>query len=459
MNSTQYHIIKTQLESLIKYLEPYLPLANCHTVDYFTENLLSKNISESIVTEIKSLGYTKTLNCILNSKSCPGASNLNQYIADCASKSLSNNTEICLSENNLYEKINSTFPNTASVKLKAFVSEKKSHEIEVLSSLVNHLKQLSKVSHLIDVGDGKGYLSSMLALHYQIPVLGIDASHINTTSAINRAEKLGKNWNGVIKNPNKTVSKSSKFNPNSFLYKQVTQFVTETTDCKKLVSDVFGEEVDSLGLVGLHTCGNLAPSSLKIYTSNENIKVLCNVSCCYHLLTESYESEDGSVGFPLSNFLLSKNYKLGRNARMLTAQSIERILSKKEMAPITVFYRAIFQQVLNSYSVELPNKNVRRMKKECADFVEYAKRAMEKVEADVKISDKELDDIYELYRHRYDEMSTFYYLRCMLAPVIESLILLDRLLYLFEQGFEKSYLVKLFDPVVSPRCFGIVSLK
>jgi len=39
------------------------------------------------------------------------------------------------------------------------------------------------------------------------------------------------------------------------------------------------------------------------------------------------------------------------------------------------------------------------------------------------------------------------------------LILLDRLLYLKELGYERSYLIDLFDPVISPRHFAIVSIK
>lgn len=30
---------------------------------------------------------------------------------------------------------------------------------------------------------------------------------------------------------------------------------------------------------------------------------------------------------------------------------------------------------------------------------------------------------------------------------------------IFFQGIEKSYLVKLFDPVISPRCYGIVAVR
>lgn len=43
---------------------------------------------------------------------------------------------------------------------------------------------------VVDAGDGKGYLSSHLALKYKIKVLGVDAQSNHTNSAINRLGKL-----------------------------------------------------------------------------------------------------------------------------------------------------------------------------------------------------------------------------------------------------------------------------
>lgn len=41
-------------------------------------------------------------------------------------------------------------------------------------------------------------------------------------------------------------------------------------------------------LTGLHTCGNLASTSMEVFVNSEELKVLCNVGCCYHLLDEKY---------------------------------------------------------------------------------------------------------------------------------------------------------------------------
>ncbi|KAG7214242.1 hypothetical protein INR49_023230 [Caranx melampygus] len=52
----------------------------------------------------------------------------------------------------------------------------------------------------------------------------------------------------------------------------------------------------------------------------------------------------------------------------------------------------------------------------------------------------------------------YFSLALLLAPVVETLVLLDRMIYLQENGVD-SQLVALFDPNFSPRNFVLVALK
>lgn len=52
----------------------------------------------------------------------------------------------------------------------------------------------------------------------------------------------------------------------------------------------------------------------------------------------------------------------------------------------------------------------------------------------------------------------YFSLSLLLAPVVETLVLLDRIVYLQENGVD-SHLVPLFDPNFSPRNFVLVALK
>ncbi len=55
-------------------------------------------------------------------------------------------------------------------------------------------------------------------------------------------------------------------------------------------------------------------------------------------------------------------------------------------------------------------------------------------------------------------MVTFYSLRLSFAPLLESVFLLDRGLYLLERGIE-SLIVPIFDPAQSPRNFALIAVK
>jgi len=118
----------------------------------------------------------------------------------------------------------------------------------------------------------------------------------------------------------------------------------------------------NLTMSGLHTCGDLASVSLQLYQKDANINLFAGVGCCYHLLTEKKplqtsvntdyqdnleltleenfqrldfdssiegdESDDScpvSAGFPLSQKLKCSSFSLGRNARMIAAQSPARL--------------------------------------------------------------------------------------------------------------------------------------
>ena len=179
---------------------------------------------------------------------------------------------------------------------------------------------------------------------YDYKVLGIDSSAGNTQSAMKRSRQLEKQWSGLLKNatlkrepteesgPNEVGSSAASDQSNmetsvdkpvtsihnSRTFMPVTQFVTPDTDILGLFSSYFetlseeahvnGESTESeeaisakniedLGklalsenvmITGLHTCGNLATSILKLFVSNSDAKIMCNVGCCYNHIDEEF---------------------------------------------------------------------------------------------------------------------------------------------------------------------------
>ena len=73
------------------------------------------------------------------------------------------------------------------------------------------------------------------------------------------------------------------------------------------------------------------------------------------------------------------------------------------------------------------------------------------------------DEILEYYLDRFrpdkKKLMTFYEFRCLLGAVVESVILIDRLLFLLESDVASQVaLIRCFDPVISPRCHALVAL-
>lgn len=415
------------LEKILRYLEPLLPIANCHMVDFFTEDLYEKHIPKEIRRELQNSNVDALKAFWDPTKQLP---KLYDFINATKSFTLPH-FPVCLDLNTFESMlIDSGCKTLSGLRSETFMTPKKSHEVEILSKIASAVSELSNNRHIIDIGDGKGYLSSTLAAHSNLNVLGVDSSMTNTVGAAKRIEKM-----------NKTLRRKQNFRD----YKRTTRFVTETTDLKRLVSEHF-PDADNFGLVGLHTCGDLAASCLKIYASNDDVTSMCNVGCCYHLITT----------FPLSRYLKERNFTLDRNARMVAAQSLDRMVHRKEKPSDILFYRSLFQVYLVRNAPELLERQAGRFKKP-TNFVNYVRKNLKKFGSTLAPSDGELMELYHAYSSV--DLQAFYLFRAHLAPVIESVVLLDKLLYLYENGYEKSYLVRLFDPVVSPRCYGLISLK
>lgn len=50
-----------------------------------------------------------------------------------------------------------------------------------------------------------------------------------------------------------------------------------------------------------------------------------------------------------------------------------------------------------------------------------------------QVNDEKINQLYDKYQIEYERIKIFFILKQTLAPIIEGLILMDRLLYLYEQ--------------------------
>uniref|UniRef100_F6QFT3 Methyltransferase like 25 n=1 Tax=Rattus norvegicus TaxID=10116 RepID=F6QFT3_RAT len=550
------------LQDLLSFLRGALAISSAHTVDFYTKSIWQELVDlppESVLATLRKSAAEAELHETLplgEAEAGSGFIDLPKIFCETSQKLLSveafvltakhysvQNLGLCTPSEQLLTalRVNTEQRTDENVKAIEFMNTKKSHEVQAMSELICSIADYCGLKQIIDVGSGKGYLSSFLSLKYGLNVYGIDSSSTNTHGAKERNRKLKKHWNLchsqsradsnglVLKMPKESkvqsrskcegeserVQKSRRgdedasagvladfsgspvsvirkqqrnlhahpveeeklccedafslvdFLPvdaieptsqvchteapglrkergnatsktrGSSIYSPLTSFITADTQLHDII-----EDLEDCLMVGLHTCGDLAPNTLRIFASKAEVKGVCSVGCCYHLLSEEFENQHKGYakenwGFPMCHYLKEERWCCGRNARMSACLALERVVVGQGLPTESLFYRAVLQNIIKDcYGISKCEQYVGKIYSKCSSFLEY-----------VRVSLKKLG---------LDESK----LKVVLAPCIETLILLDRLCYLKEQeDIAWSALVKLFDPVQSPRCYAVIALK
>lgn len=473
-------ILHRRLDSITKYLEPLMPLANCHMVEFFTEKHWETLLPCALRNTLNQWEMGTALERFWESaKGCDGSTTeLNKWIHEARSHFITVNDDYCLSREQLQDRIKSWGGEIQpEIQVKEFMTRKKSYEVQTMSRLVASIHYSRSCSCCVEAGGGRGHLPAALSLGYRVPSLTVDCDDKTLAAAVERVQIIQRQWHAIAKRVDKHEEKFIMETAKKILHRFATVFITEQTDLSAIVKDKFPEHdgESRLLLTGLHTCGNLGPDSLRLFNAHPYIAGVFNVPCCYHLLTENidanlfdvfqrnYGNEDRgkSEGFPMSQYM--KGYNLGRNARMLAAQSIDRVVHERQLPNKSLLYRALLQVLIKKHlpKITITEGKLKRISSKCQNFEQYVEMAGAILNLDFfdSLPDSCLTDIQKDMDRMWKELVLFYLLRLCLAQVVESVILLDRLLYLFENGFDKVYLVKLFDPVSSPRCHGIVAVR
>ena len=345
------------------------------------------------------------------------------------------------------------------------MSPKKLHETSRLAAYIIEKSGEMAISKIIDLGSGQGYLSHLLVSAADLNVTAIEGKSHNAVQAQKRAQRIDKGLH---------QQSGSEFQ----------------SICKIVTSDNIQEvTTEPCILIGLHTCGDLAANSLKLFAREENIRGVINVGCCYHHLTECIgdvgaaqeyldrigESEANrsldqtltndaeAAGFPLSLYLRenSKGFFLGKLVRSLCiSEPSQKSLNKAEINFKKLEYRAGFQGFLQDFYPEyqkvfaLGNK-IRKFK----DFGEYTLCALKKMKLETGMSCGEINEYYDSrFKSLEKKASIMWVLRSVLSGPVENLIILDRLLYLEELGM-RTQARSVFEKQISPRNVVIAAFK
>ncbi|CAH1799394.1 unnamed protein product [Owenia fusiformis] len=705
--------IRGHIDAISSFLQCYIPLANTHTTDFIINKTWDKMVPVNIADELLSISSTAFIELLCDcgtetssSPIAPFTKPAEECIRDSVARKLSKNEQPKWVHSNLKSFLQTlqglTLPRLnvltdieelteylaedqkQDIFIRNFMSAKKSHEVELMANLCSLLASHVGTDKVIDIGSGKGYLSAQLSLMYNLHVLGIDSSTGNTHGANDRAGKLSKYWNGLVRNATedatlngKPVKRGKKYKKrlkkqrefdatvdkagqtddfditnkintscaitdesnkplrtenyllehqtdvqdqgesmaqsykdkpdkshkevydkaktniarakeNRTTFIPLTMWIDTDTDLEQLVMDHLSTKEDNstaiqsgsphfkndnafddisncvspnvktassaanddiphaasddlhaytnsmphstsidiphaadndiplvaingfpltainsvqhaptktasnaslsyhipqssindiqhaatdVALTGLHTCGNLATSMLKLFVANQSARTVCNVGCCYHHLDEQFVispfSKDGEThdpskaGFPMSAFLREQCIRLGRNARMTACQAIDRISAEQKTPQKSLFWRALLQVILSDLTAEKRDDwHVGKVASKCSDFSEYVIKSCKKLGIDsTKLTPTAIEGYVNKYKDQEAKLNSFFLLKAALGPVIEGYILLDRLLYLMEHKINVVHLVQLFDPVTSPRCYAIIGIK
>lgn len=580
--------LHARLQDLLRFLRGALAISSAHTVDFYTESVWRELVDLPPETVLAALrgpeAEAEALEALPSreEEAGPGFVDLPKVFCETSRKLLSveafaravkhysvQSLGLCTPFEQLLTalRVNKEQRTGEHVKAIQFMNTKKSHEVQAMAELICSIADYCGLKQIIDVGSGKGYLSSFLSLKYGLNVYGIDSSNTNTHGAKERNRKLKKHWhlyhgqtredaNGLalklqkgikadkeakrkenceralknslgnedrsagaapecsesavsvlrkqqgnlhaqpleegnlcfenafsfmdflpidaveptssqVRNAEMSEVRKQKRNMTSkpsdpSIYSPLTSFITADSELHDIIKDL-----EDCVMVGLHTCGDLAPNTLRIFASKSEVKGVCSVGCCYHLLSEEFENQDKEYaqenwGFPMCRYLKEERWCCGRNARMSACLALERVAVGQGLPTESLFYRAVLQNIIKDYyGITKCDRHVGKIYSKCSSFLDYVRMSLKKLGLDEsKISEEIIMDYYEKYRPRMNELEAFNMLKVVLAPCIETLILLDRLCYLKEQeDVAWSALVKLFDPVQSPRCYAVIALK
>ncbi|XP_068179082.1 methyltransferase-like protein 25B isoform X2 [Antennarius striatus] len=282
-----------------------------------------------------------------------------------------------------------------------------------------------------------------------------------------------------------TSSDSDAHPPDVTSQLQVSKNESEKNSCEySHVEGVHPEEYSQPGypdfiLTGLHACGDLSTTLLRHFVNCPHVRGITSVACCYMKITTKenptppgliecpsppapgQESLPSQFGYPMSSWVQGLpghqlSYKAREGACHAVEHYVRRLREENELLRIHC-YRAMLETVIRDTRPDLRRAGVQTIKKaHFLPFTEYARLGLARVGLPPGLP---LDsERVEAMLRQQVRVVAYFSLTLLLAPVVETLVLLDRMIYLQENGVD-SQLVALFNPNFSPRNIVLVALK
>ena len=310
-----------------------------------------------------------------------------------------------------------------------FMIPKKQHEIKKLAPHLNHLYQEKNITEMLDIGGGIGLLAQTMNNYYQMKVTSLDMDTVLQRTGKERHEKNAKDPGNKVSYKNIKVDDSFEF------------------------SDLLNGNIMP---VGLHTCGKLALDIIRT-SSRKKAPVIVNFGCCYHTLDKSCDLQN------LSEFA-SSNDPLWMNKFALTlACRAHRKMDEKDYdlkLKVKLFRYAIHILLHDHYNIKklvtLGNSSPKLYDE---SFGTYALEQFKRINLRPRHTLEELNDFYNDPKLQLliERMLAGGLIRNALGRVLELYLLLDRAIFLQEQGYNVQ-IEEFFDEELSPRNIGLTAI-
>ncbi|XP_014605105.1 PREDICTED: protein RRNAD1-like isoform X1 [Polistes canadensis] len=342
------------------------------------------------------------------------------------------------------------------------VKKKKTHEIEQMAEICAHYAYKSDCKSVVDVGAGLGHLARMLTCRYGLCVACIEQDELLSTKARLYDEELLISVRKHMPNfsPLKLEHISVKLETSDHARAKIKKHLHE------VFTNVYNINTESLkyGIIGLHPCGDLASILLNLYSLNKEARFMCIVGCCYMKMTLEPNNGNKQKGYPLSSYKSFRNRKLSYNALEVACHAIEKHCDKLKNNNYTDLivhtYRAVLENILTERDLLPSHSQLKNVKvTEDMTFKQYCFLATRHLRSDLQPKDSDLEGPkVEHYLDYWLQIVIFSSLRILLAPLVETLVLLDRFLYLSERNLNP-ILKPVFDAKLSPRNLILISVK
>uniref|UniRef100_A0A182M5S5 Methyltransferase domain-containing protein n=1 Tax=Anopheles culicifacies TaxID=139723 RepID=A0A182M5S5_9DIPT len=344
------------------------------------------------------------------------------------------------------------------------VKLKKRHEIEQFAENCSREPPENICSTLIDIGSGQGNLARTLAYGYGFRVCCLEQNESFVQAARQKDTEL---WRRLAKldpslcdSTTHPVHLHEKVNLDHIDPERFVQLLRDALNVEKeQQSDEF-----KFGLIGLHPCGDLAPSLLRLFLACRECRFVKLVCCCYMKLSCEIAIPNittNDYGFPLSDFCRTAKLSLSYEAREIGCHAIEQYREKLRHGyhELKVHaYRAAIENIIVRIRPDLKRSGLKGgIKAAEVSFAEYCQHAVAALGITIPEKDIQSEET-RLNLSRWEDVVKFYTLRLMFAPLIETIILYDRLLFLLEKG-ARARIDVLFDPFLSPRNHVITAYK